>query len=290
MSFPLTGDVFAKMFPNCKDPQGWVDAMAEVCPKYEIDTPKRIASFIAQCGHESGGWRVFSENLNYSAKSLDAVFGKYFVRGGRDATQYARQPEKIANVVYANRMSNGDTDSGDGWSYRGRGPIQLTGKANYASFSADMGVDAINNPDLVSDDKTVALMSAIWFWNKNKLNQYADSGDIKTMTKRINGGYIGLEDRVHHWKVALAAMGEMHSQEHDTHVGEEDPEVNSDDFGILRKGMRGDGVKAMQEALGIGADGIFGGGTERALKEWQSANGLVADGVAGPATFDKLFD
>jgi len=287
MSFPLTKETFAKLFPRCSDPEGWVDAMAEVLPKYEIDTPKRIASFIAQCGHESGGWRVFSENLNYSAKALDAVFGKYFVRAGRDANEYARQPEKIANVVYANRMDNGDTDSGDGWRYRGRGPIQLTGKANYASFSADMDVDAVDNPDKVSDDKEMALMSAVWFWNKNGLNRYADSDDIKTMTKRINGGYIGLEDRIHHWKEALHAMDEH--GECDSHV-EDDDHVDSSDFGILRKGMRGDGVKAMQEALGIGADGIFGGGTERALKEWQSANGLVADGVAGPATFDKLFD
>jgi len=287
MSFPLTKETFAKLFPRCSDPEGWVDAMAEVLPKYEIDTPKRIASFIAQCGHESGGWRVFSENLNYSAKALDAVFGKYFVRAGRDANEYARQPEKIANVVYANRMDNGDTDSGDGWRYRGRGPIQLTGKANYAAFSADMDVDAVDNPDKVSDDKEMALMSAVWFWNKNGLNKYADSDDIKTMTKRINGGYIGLEDRIHHWKEALHAMDEH--GECDSHV-EDDDHVDSSDFGILRKGMRGDGVKAMQEALGIGADGIFGGGTERALKDWPSANGLVADGVAGPATFDKLFD
>jgi putative chitinase len=287
MSFPLTKETFASLFPNCKDPEGWVDAMEEVFPKYEIDTPKRIASFIAQCGHESGGWRVFSENLNYSAKALNALFGKYFVRAGRDAEEYHRQPEKIANVVYANRMDNGDTDSGDGWRYRGRGPIQLTGKANYTAFSEDMDVDAVNNPDLVSEDKTVALMSAIWFWNKNGLNRYADADDIKTLTKRINGGYIGLEDRIHHWKEALHAMGEDVG-DHDSH--DDDEHVDSDDFGILRKGMRGDGVKAMQEALGIGADGIFGGGTERALKEWQSANGLVADGVAGPATFDKLFD
>ena len=146
----LTTAQFSKLFPNCKDPAGWVDAMNEVFPKYGIDTPKRIASFVAQCGHESGGWRVFSENLNYSAKSLDAVFGKYFVRAGRNAEDYARQPEKIANVVYANRMDNGDADSGDGWKYRGRGPIQLTGKANYSAFAADMDVDVIDNPDLVS--------------------------------------------------------------------------------------------------------------------------------------------
>ena len=282
----LTTAQFSKLFPNCKDPAGWVDAMNEVFPKYGIDTPKRIASFVAQCGHESGGWRVFSENLNYSAKSLDAVFGKYFVRAGRNAEDYARQPEKIANVVYANSMDNGDADSGDGWKYRGRGPIQLTGKANYSAFAADMDVDVIDNPDLVSEDKEVALMSAIWFWNKNKLNQYADSDDIKTMTKRINGGYIGLEDRIHHWKDALELLG-GEAGSHDS-VVEEDDHVDAESYGVLRKGMKGDGVKAMQAALGVGADGVFGPGTERALKTWQHEHDLVADGIAGPATLAKL--
>jgi putative chitinase len=281
----LTAGQFADLFPRCSDPDGWVDAMNEVFPKYEINTNRRVAAFLAQCGHESGGWRTFSENLNYSAKALDAVFGKYFKRAGRDAEDYARQPEKIANVVYANRMDNGDTASGDGWRYRGRGPIQLTGKHNYAKFSDDMDVDAVNNPDMVSEDKEVALMSAIWYWNSNKLNRYADSGDIKTLTKRINGGYIGLEDRIHHWEMCLEALGE----DVETHHGDdEDDSFDLDDIGVLRKGARGDGVKMMQEALGLGADGIFGAGTEAKLKEWQAENGLDADGVAGPATLGKL--
>lgn len=281
----LTAGQFAELFPRCSDPDGWVDAMNEVFPKYEINTNRRVAAFLAQCGHESGGWRTFSENLNYSAKALDAVFGKYFKRAGRDAEEYARQPEKIANVVYADRMDNGDTASGDGWRYRGRGPIQLTGKHNYAKFSDDMDVDAVNNPDMVSEDKEVALMSAIWYWNSNKLNRYADSGDIKTLTKRINGGYIGLEDRIHHWEMCLEALGE----DVETHHGDdEDDSFDLDDIGVLRKGARGDGVKMMQEALGVGADGIFGAGTEAKLKEWQTKNGLDADGVAGPATLGKL--
>ena len=281
----LTAGQFADLFPRCSDPDGWVDAMNEVFPKYEINTNRRVAAFLAQCGHESGGWRTFSENLNYSAKALDAVFGKYFKRAGRDAEDYARQPEKIANVVYANRMDNGDTASGDGWRYRGRGPIQLTGKHNYAKFSDDMDVDAVNNPDMVSEDKEVALLSAIWYWNSNKLNRYADSGDIKTLTKRINGGYIGLEDRIHHWEMCLEALGE----DVETHHGDdEDDSFDLDDIGVLRKGARGDGVKMMQEALGLGADGIFGAGTEAKLKEWQAENGLDADGVAGPATLGKL--
>ena len=281
----LTAGQFADLFPRCSDPDGWVDAMNEVFPKYEINTNRRVAAFLAQCGHESGGWRTFSENLNYSAKALDAVFGKYFVRAGRNAEDYARKPEKIANVVYADRMDNGATASGDGWRYRGRGPIQLTGKANYSKFAADMDVDVVNNPDTVSEDKEVALMSAIWYWNSNNLNRYADSGDIKTLTKRINGGYIGLEDRIHHWEMALEALGE----DVETHHGDdEDDSFDLDDIGVLRKGARGEGVKMMQEALGIGADGIFGGGTETKLKEWQAANGLDADGIAGPSTLGKL--
>lgn len=282
----LTAEQFKELFPNCKDPDGWVDAMNNVFPKYEIDNPKRIAAFVAQCGHESGGWRVFSENLNYSAKALDAVFPKYFKRAGRDAEEYHRQPEKIANVVYANRMDNGDTDSGDGWKYRGRGPIQLTGKANYTAFSEDMEVDAVDNPDIVSEDKEVALMSAIWFWNKNGLNKYADDGDIKTMTRRINGGYIGLEDRIHHWEEALKAMGEE-SEGHES--DDEEVELDVEDIGVLKRGMKGEGVKMVQEALGLSdADGVFGPGTERAVKEWQSNNDLTPDGIIGPKSLEIL--
>jgi putative chitinase len=259
--------------------------MNEVFPKYDITTPARIAAFVAQCGHESGGWRVFEENLNYSAKSLDAVFPKYFVKAGRNAEEYARKPEKIANVVYAGRMGN--TGEGDGFKFRGRGPIQLTGKDNYIAFGKDMGVD-VSNPDIVSTDKKISLMSAIWFWNKNGLNKLADVGDIKAMTKRINGGFIGLEDRIHHYEHAMAKLG-ADAGKVDAKVDEHE-HVQSENYGVLRKGMKGDGVKIMQTALGIGADGIFGPGTEAKLKEWQSKNGLTADGICGPATFGKLLN
>ena len=198
----LTASQFKELFPNCKDPDGWVDAMNEVFPKYEINTPERIASFIAQCGHESGGWRVFSENLNYSAKALDAIFGKYFKRAARDSEPYHRQPEKIANVVYANRMSNGDTDSGDGWKYRGRGPIQLTGKANYKNFAKFIGEDTVANPDLVATKYPLA--SAAFFFDSNKLwaicDKGADDATVTAVTKRVNGGTIGLADRIKHFK------------------------------------------------------------------------------------------
>jgi putative chitinase len=179
--------------------------MNEVFPTYDINTPERIAAFLAQCGHESGGWTVFEENLNYSAKGLMGVFKKYFPTEDL-ANAYAKQPEKIANRIYCNRMGNGDESSGDGYKYRGRGPIQLTGKANYTQFAKDMfenWEEVVANPDWVTYDKDFALMSAIWFWNKNKLNVEADKGDIKTMTRKINGGYIGLEDRIKHYNEAI---------------------------------------------------------------------------------------
>ena len=201
----LTAEQFHQLFPRAQDPQGWVDSMNNVFPNYELDSPKRIAAFLAQCGHESGGWTVFEENLNYSAKGLMGIFKKYFPDEAT-ATAYQRQPEKIANKVYANRMGNGPESSGDGWKYRGRGPIQLTGKDNYRAFAKEMFDDwenLFNNPDWVNADRDFALMSAIWFWNKNKLNREADAGDIKTMTRKINGGYIGLEDRIKHYEEAI---------------------------------------------------------------------------------------
>jgi putative chitinase len=204
----LTAEQFHHLFPRAQDPQGWVDSMNNVFPNYELDSPKRIAAFLAQCGHESGGWTVFEENLNYSAKGLMGIFKKYFPDEAT-ATAYQRQPEKIANKVYANRMGNGPESSGDGWKYRGRGPIQLTGKDNYRAFAKEMFDDwenLFNNPDWVNADRDFALMSAIWFWNKNKLNREADAGDIKTMTRKINGGYIGLEDRIHHYEDAIKLL------------------------------------------------------------------------------------
>jgi putative chitinase len=204
----LTAQQFSHLFPRAQDPESWVNSMNEVFPTYDINTPQRIAAFLAQCGHESGGWTVFEENLNYSAKGLNGIFKKYFPTL-ESALPYERKPEKIANKVYGNRMGNGPESSGDGWKYRGRGPIQLTGKNNYTQFAKDMFDDwqnVVDNPDWVTADRDFALMSAIWFWNKNGLNKWADTGDIKELTRRINGGYIGLEDRIHHYKDAIKLL------------------------------------------------------------------------------------
>ena len=204
----ITVEQFHKLFPSNPEPELWATAMAEVFPTYGINTPKRIAAFLAQCGHESGGWTVFEENLYYSAQGLVKVFPKYFPTL-ESAAVFAKNPEIIANKIYANRMGNGGPESGDGYRYRGRGPIQLTGKANYTAFAKEMFDDWENllaNPDWVTFDKDFALMSAIWFWNKNGLNKEADAGDLKTMTRKINGGYIGLEDRIKHYNECIAEL------------------------------------------------------------------------------------
>jgi len=160
---------------------------------YGINTPLRIAHFMAQIEHESN-LKPIIENLNYSVQGLLSVFSRYFPNPVI-ASEYARKPEKIANRVYANRMMNGDEASGDGWKYRGRGFIQITGKENYMLLSKDMRVDYLNNPDLLLNEAD-SMISAVWYWNKNNLNKYADKDDIRTITRKINGGYNGLEHRM----------------------------------------------------------------------------------------------
>ena len=183
----------------------WHHALEQLLPDYQINTPKRIAAFIAQCAHESGGFRFVSENLNYKAESLMKVFPKYF-HTKELANAYAKNPEKIANRVYANRMGNGDEASGDGFKYRGRGLIQLTGKENYSWFAASLQISPEEATEYMSTFEGAA-QSACWFWETNNLNKEADAGDIKLMTRKINGGFIGLEDRIKHYNHALHVLG-----------------------------------------------------------------------------------
>lgn len=207
--FDFTEQKLAQILTRNKNVHEWYEAMVNQLPQFEVTTAKRVAAFVAQCAHESAGFTVLQENLNYSADALNKLFPKYFVNAGRDATPYHRKPEMIANVIYANRMGNGDTASGEGYKFRGRGPIQLTGKDNYKKFATDFFEDpetVINDPDLVTDDVPTSLYSALWFWNKNNLNKYADASDIKGMTKVINGGYIGLEDRIKHYNHAIEVL------------------------------------------------------------------------------------
>jgi len=182
----------------------WFDALNILLPDYEINTPKRAAAFIAQCAHESGNFKALKENLNYTAASLSRVWPRLFPPD--IAEQYAHNQPKIANRAYGNRMGNGDEASGDGWKYCGRGLIQLTGKNNYQAFadSLEMSVDDV--PEYLGTFEGAA-QSACWFWETNNLNTFADRGDILTMTKRINGGTLGLADRQKHYDHALHVFG-----------------------------------------------------------------------------------
>ena len=205
--FEFTPEKLAECIHKNKNPQMWYEAFAEHFPAFEITTPARVAGFIAQCQHESLDFTVLQENLNYSAKGLRGLFGKYFPTDAL-AAQYERKPEMIANRIYASRMANGNEQSGDGWKFRGRGILQITGRDNYTRCSRELFGDdcLIDNPDLLRQP-AYATLSACWFWHKNGLNAICDKGDIVLLSKRINGGTIGLEDRIKHYEHALHVMG-----------------------------------------------------------------------------------
>ncbi len=204
----LTLDQLKQLLPRNPYVDHWHRALAQLLPDYEINTPQRIAAFIAQCAHESGGFTALKENLNYRAPTLRKIFPKYFPDDAI-ANDYASRPNKqeaIENRVYANRMGNGDEASGDGFRYCGRGLIQLTGKINYQNFADSLEMRVEDVPEYLATFEGAA-QSACWFWESNNLNKWADTGDIKELTRRINGGYIGLEDRIKHYEHALHVMG-----------------------------------------------------------------------------------
>ena len=204
-TFNFTKEQLKEMIPKNPYVDQWFEAIYEILPEYEITTPQRVAAFLAQCAHESGGFVFLKENLNYKAASLRRVFPKYFPDDAI-AAQYAGKGEMIANRVYANRMGNGDEASGDGFRYCGRGLIQLTGKNNYTFFAGSLDIPVEEASEYLQTFEG-AVQSACFFWEQNKLNQWADAGDILTLTKRINGGTIGLEDRVKHYNHALHIFG-----------------------------------------------------------------------------------
>jgi putative chitinase len=198
----------------------WSRAVALACQEFGIDTPQRIAGFLSQCAHESGGFERLQENLNYSAEGMAGIWPKRFAVMGPDgkpvkkdgknqpnkfALALHRKPEMIANVVYSGRMGNGPIESGEGWKYRGRGLKQLTGKSNHIECSEGLGVNLVENPDLLLEP-TYAARSAAWFWSKNKCNTFADVGDIEGLTKRINGGLIGIADRKARYQAAERSL------------------------------------------------------------------------------------
>jgi len=204
----ITQQQFSACIGNNPYVEQWTNALNQLLSDYGIDTPPRVAAFIAQCAHESGNFVFLKENLNYRAASLRKIFPKYFPTDEL-ANQYAALPNKaeaIANRIYANRMGNGNEASGDGYRYCGRGLIQLTGKSNYSNFADSIETPVEQVPAYLETFEG-AVQGACWFWETNNLNQWADKDDILTMTKRINGGTIGLEDRKKHYEHAKHVLG-----------------------------------------------------------------------------------
>ncbi len=210
--FDFTKHHLAAMIPTNKNVDDWYEALVKILPKYGITTKKRVAHFVSQCGHESGDFRRLVENLNYSEQALNSVFGRYFGEPPkRNAAEYARNPEKIANYVYMDEFRSakgalGNTEPGDGWRFCGRGLKQLTGRNNYTAFGKTVGMTAEDAAEYVATPKG-AVESACWFWDANKLNKIADTDDVVLMTKRINGGNIGLEDRQKRYASAIKILG-----------------------------------------------------------------------------------
>jgi len=180
-----------------------IGAMNVAIEKADLSTPQRLAAFIAQCGHESDSFRFMEENLNYKAESLCRTWPSHF--NEENASEYAHNPEKIANRAYANRMSNGDEESGDGWNYRGRGWLQTTGKAGYEQLSDATQIDFVSNPDAVATPEGSAISAAV-FWEKHNLNRHVDNNDFTGLTKAINGGTIGQEDRMARYQHAMSVL------------------------------------------------------------------------------------
>ena len=287
----LTVDQLRAMIPTNKEVEEWCEELNKALPKYGITTPERIAGFVSQCAHESQEFQALSENLSYRQETLLKVFPRYFGPGKRNAAEYAKNPEKIANYVYMDEFRTsklGNTQPGDGWRFRGRGLKQLTGRDNYTRFAKDYDMTAEEAAVWV-ETKEGALASALWFWNTNNLNPIADTGNVAALTKKINGGDIGLADRKQRYDKAMAVLtGKIPLRAANSKAAPVNSQITDAVTQILRKGSKGDAVKKMQAALGIKADGDFGPGTEAALKKWQASNGLTADGVAGPKTLGKL--
>ena len=193
-------DQLAQILPGNPYIEHWCEALNKILPDYDITTPQRVAAFLAQTAHESGGYTALHENLNYTAQSLCRVWSSHFTADIAD--QYAHNPEKIANRAYAGRMGNGDEASGDGWNFCGRGLLQVTGRVNYQALADSLQMNIADVPAFLQTFEG-AVQSACWFWENNNLNSYADSGDFVTMTKKINGGTLGLDDRQHRYLQAM---------------------------------------------------------------------------------------
>ena len=203
----LTSKILLKAMPKMKTPDIWAQELNKYLPKHGIDTKEEIAAYLAQCGHESSDFNVLEENLRYSSEGLRKVFGKYY-KTEAEALAHAKQPQMIANRVYGNRMGNGDEASGEGYKYRGRGLIMITGKNNYTALSIDLNKpEYLTNPDLLLTPQG-ATLSSLWFWKKNKLDLLDDlESDTTKLSAKINGGSHGIDDRIARRKAAILALG-----------------------------------------------------------------------------------
>ena len=280
----ITLQQFQQMIPSNKEAAEWYAIAMDMFPKYNITTPNRIAGFMAQCAVESGEFRILEENLNYSVASLNRVFGRYFgAPPKRNAAEYARNPEKLANYVYMDEFRGpssrlGNTQPGDGWKFRGGGIKQLTGRSNFSRFGESIGMTADQAADYVRT-KRGAFESACWFWKTNNLERFADKDDIDGMSRAVNGGDNGLADRRSRYTKAKTIAGKASGAPTPVNPQITDAVTQSKAVTTLKRGSTGDLVKQVQSALKLTADGSFGTMTEDAVKSWQRINRFTADGV-----------
>jgi putative chitinase len=290
----ITLQQFSQMIPSNKEAAEWYAIAMDMFPKYNINTPNRIASFMAQCAHESGDFRILEENLNYSVEALNRVFGRYFgAPPKRNANEYARNPQKIANYVYMDEFRSsssrlGNTQPGDGWKFRGGGIKQLTGRSNFARFGASIDMSADEAADYVRTKKG-AFESACWFWKTNNLERFADRDDIDGMSRAVNGGVNGLVDRRNRYNKAKTIVGGRLTSVPTQVVNNQITDSVTQQQNVsLKRGSTGETVREVQRALKLGADGIFGRMTENAVKSWQRINRFTADGVLTTEQINRI--
>jgi putative chitinase len=281
----ITFSQFQQMIPSNREANVWYNIAKDFFEKYEINTVNRIAGFMAQTAHESNDFRVLEENLNYSVEGLLKTFGKYFIRGKANPEDYARNPEKLANYVYmdSNRSKSaalGNTQPGDGWKFRGGGLIQLTGRNNYTAFGRDIGMTAEQAAEYVRT-KRGAFESACWFWKKNNLARFADADDIDGMSRKVNGGTIGLEDRRSKYERFKSILNA-------TTINNNSTTSVSNIYPNLSRNSTGDLVKKVQTALQITPNGVFDLQTEIAVRSWQRINRFTPNGILNNIQIKKL--
>jgi putative chitinase len=290
----ITLQQFQQMIPTNREASDWYQIAVDMFKKYDITSINRIAGFMAQCAHESNDFRVLEENLNYSVDALNRVFPRYFgPPPRRNPAEYARNPQKLANYVYMDEFRTpngrlGNTQPGDGWRFRGGGIKQLTGRNNFTRFGQSIGMTAEQAADYVRTKKG-AFESACWFWQTNNLARFADRDDIDGMSRAVNGGTIGLEDRRNRYARAKKILGTIVTETaRTTATATPPPSTITQAPETLRVGSRGDLVRRVQQALRITADGIFGPGTEQAVRSWQRINRYTSNGILDTTQINKL--